>query len=137
MKAHEEAGEADAQGPGGGSLALVLCPELGCPMLGIEGAMPTHDANHRPQGTRYGPGDCVLGDGSTQQSLYGHQSQGFSFAPTLPRGLTKAWGAQPLSLWTLGSRCLCMTPGKTMLSDSASPSPFSSLCFYFLGMLSP
>ena len=137
LKAHEEAGDADAQGPVCCSLAPVLCPELGCSMLGIEGAVATHDANHRPQGTRYGPGDCVLGDGSTQQSLYGHQSQGFSFAPTLPRGLTKTWGAQPLSLWTLGSRSLCMTPGKTMLSDSASPSPFSSLCFYILGMLSP
>lgn len=32
-------------------------------------------------------GDYVLGDGSTQQSMYGHRSQGFSFAPTLPREL--------------------------------------------------
>lgn len=137
MKAHEEAGEADAQGPVCCSLAPVLCPELGCSVLGMEGAVATHDANHRPQGTQYGPGDCVLGDGSTQQSMYGHRSQGFSFAPTLPRGLTEAWGAQPLSLWTLGSHCLCVTPGKTVLSDFASPSPFSSLYFYFLGMLSP
>lgn len=89
-----------------------------------------------PRGTQYGPGDYVLGDGSTQQSMYGHRSQGFSFAPHLAKG-TEAWGAQPLSLWTLGSHCLCVTPGKTVLSDFASPSPFSSLYFYFLGMLSP
>lgn len=90
MKACEEAGEADAQGSVCCSLAPVLFPEIGCPVLGIEGAVAAHAANHRPQGARYGPGDCVLGGGPTQQSLYGRLSWGFSFAPTLPRGLTKA-----------------------------------------------
>lgn len=72
------------------SLAPVLCPEIGCSVLGIEGAVAAHDANHRPQGTRYGPGDYVLGGGPTQQSVYGRLSQGFSFAPNLPRRLTEA-----------------------------------------------
>ena len=61
MKAREEAGEADVQGSVCCSLAPVLFPVIGCPVLGIEGAVAAHDANHRPQGTRYGPGDCVLG----------------------------------------------------------------------------
>lgn len=47
--------EADAQGPVCCSLAPVLCPELGCSVLGMEEAVATHDANHRPQGDSVWP----------------------------------------------------------------------------------
>lgn len=80
-------------------LAPVLCPELGCSVLGMEEAVATHDANHRPQGTQYGPGDYVLGDGSSNKACMGMVT-GLLLCTHLAKG-TEAWGAPALSLWTL------------------------------------